>query len=191
MRMDSNERVLGFCFDGTAGQQFRIEGLRVRGNITPQFTVSSFNDPTSFIASGRLPLETNYVALNNILIPETGQYVVIISDTSTPLDGDLAGDLAVMLTDLTMFGGQAGQGIALDANGNVITNPNIGQVVITAAPIFMEGAPPGMIMCPSVLFTCAQLLSCEEAQACLAAGNTSLDPDLDGLPCEENLCFGG
>lgn len=191
MRVDSNERVLGFCFDGTAGQQFRIEGLRVRGNITPQFTVSSFNDPTGFIASGRLPLETNYVALNNILIPETGQYVVIISDTSTPLDGDLAGDLAVMLTDLTMFGGQAGQGIALDANGNVITNPNIGQVVITAAPIFMEGTPSGMIMCPSVLYTCAQLLSCEEAQACLAAGNTSLDPDLDGLPCEENLCFGG
>ncbi len=188
MRMDSNERVLGFCFDGTAGQQFRVEGLRVSGNITPQFSISSFNDPTNFIATGRLPLETNYVAVNNILIPETGQYVLIISDTSTPLDGDLEGDLAVMLTDLTMFGGQAGIGIALDANGNVITNPNIGQVVVTAVPI---GTPSGLIACPSVLFTCSQLLTCQEAQACLAAGNTSLDPDSDGLPCEENLCFGG
>jgi len=160
----------------------------VSGNITPQFSISSFNDPTNFIATGRLPLETNYVAVNNILIPETGQYVLIISDTSTPLDGDLEGDLAVMLTDLTMFGGQAGIGIALDANGNVITNPNIGQVVVTAVPI---GTPSGLIACPSVLFTCSQLLTCQEAQACLAAGNTSLDPDSDGLPCEENLCFGG
>lgn len=191
MRIDSNERVLGFCFDGTAGQQFRIEGLRVSGNITPQFSISSFRDPTNFIATGRLPLETNYVAVNNILIPETGQYVLIISDTSTPLDGDLEGDLAVMLTDLTMFGGQAGQGIALDANGNVITNPNIGQVVVTAVPIFTQGTPSGLVVCPSVLFTCSQLLTCQEAQACLAAGNANLDPDQDGLPCEENLCFGG
>ncbi len=191
MRIDSNERVLGFCFDGTAGQQFRIEGLRVNGNITPQFSVSSFNDPTNFIATGRLPIETNYVAVNNILIPETGQYVLIISDTSSPLDGDLEGDLAVMLTDLTMFGGQAGQGIALDANGNVITNPNIGQVVVTAVPIFTDGTPSGLVVCPSVVFTCSQLLTCQEAQACLAAGNSNLDPDMDGLPCEENLCFGG
>jgi len=185
--IDSNERVQGFCFDGTAGQTFRLELLRVNGNIAPSFTVSSFRDPTSFIAAGNLPRETDYTSFGSILIPETGQYLIIISDTSTP-DGGLQGDLALMLTDLTAFGGSADRGIALDAAGNVITNPNIG-VSIPATVL-----PPGVsapASCPSLTFTCTQLLTCGEAQACLAAGNASLDPNFNGIPCEENLCTGG
>jgi hypothetical protein len=131
--IDSNERVLGFCFDGTAGQTFRLEALRVRGNIAPTFSISAFNTPTSFFANGTFNREVGYFSLPSILIPETGQYLLIISDQSNP-DGGLEGDLALMLTDLTLFSGAVGQGIALDANGNVITNPNIGAPVITPVP---------------------------------------------------------
>ncbi len=131
--LDSNERVLGFCFDGTAGQTFRLEALRVRGNIAPTFSISAFNNPTSFFANGSLNRDVDYFSLPQILIPETGQYLLIISDTSNP-DLGLEGDLALMLTDLTLFAGAVGQGIALDANGNVITNPNIGAPVITPVP---------------------------------------------------------
>ncbi len=38
--------------------------------------------------------------------------------------------------------------------------------------------------------TCSQMTSCAQAQACLAAGRTSLDRDRDGVPCE-NICPGG
>jgi hypothetical protein len=40
-------------------------------------------------------------------------------------------------------------------------------------------------VCPSTGFTCPQLFTCQEAYACLAAGNLSLDPDGDGIPCED------
>jgi len=41
--------------------------------------------------------------------------------------------------------------------------------------------------CPNVKATCSQLSSCDQARACLAAGNRSLDRDNDGIPCE-SLC---
>jgi hypothetical protein len=40
-------------------------------------------------------------------------------------------------------------------------------------------------VCPSTAFTCSQLFTCQEAYACLAVGNFSLDPDGDGIPCED------
>jgi phosphatidylserine/phosphatidylglycerophosphate/cardiolipin synthase-like enzyme len=41
--------------------------------------------------------------------------------------------------------------------------------------------------CPDLTFTCAQFTSCEQAMACLRAGNTRLDRDGNGIPCE-SLC---
>lgn len=38
--------------------------------------------------------------------------------------------------------------------------------------------------------TCGQMVSCEQAYACLAAGRSSLDRDHDGVPCE-SICPGG
>ena len=37
--------------------------------------------------------------------------------------------------------------------------------------------------------TCEQMLSCSQAQACFNDGNTSLDADNDGIPCD-NICGG-
>lgn len=49
-------------------------------------------------------------------------------------------------------------------------------------------APSGPT-CPNIRATCTQLRSCDEAKACLAAGNGKLDRDNDGIPCE-SLCGG-
>ncbi len=38
--------------------------------------------------------------------------------------------------------------------------------------------------------TCGQMNSCEQAYACLYAGNSRLDRDKDGVPCE-SICPGG
>lgn len=62
-----------------------------------------------------------------------------------------------------------------------------------ATPEFMSpvmSMPP--VACPNLSFTCTQLFSCAEADACLTAGNTSLDPDNDNIPCNEagNLLLG-
>lgn len=46
--------------------------------------------------------------------------------------------------------------------------------------------------CPSFPPNCSQLTTCEEVQACLNAGNFTLDLDGNGIPCESNnLCPAG
>jgi hypothetical protein len=46
-----------------------------------------------------------------------------------------------------------------------------------------------LVECPSLSLNCSQLTTCEEAQMCLNAGNFTLDPDGNGVPCEaNNLC---
>jgi hypothetical protein len=42
---------------------------------------------------------------------------------------------------------------------------------------------PGSSGCPNLNYSCSQL-TCSQARACLRAGNTSLDSDRDGIPCE-------
>lgn len=43
------------------------------------------------------------------------------------------------------------------------------------------------LSCDALPNTCGQMTSCEQAQAALACGNTRLDQDKDGVPCEA-LC---
>ena len=56
----------------------------------------------------------------------------------------------------------------------------------TAAPVSPISAGGG---CPSTSYTCSKL-TCDQAYACLAAGNGKLDKDKDGVPCE-SICSGG
>jgi hypothetical protein len=69
-------------------------------------------------------------------------------------------------------------------------------VIITAVGTILPTSQPGLgglfgqqpAVCPNVTFTCSQLLTCGEALGCLLAGNTALDPNFNGIPCEETLC---
>ncbi|MCZ2098366.1 MAG: excalibur calcium-binding domain-containing protein [Anaerolineae bacterium] len=60
------------------------------------------------------------------------------------------------------------------------TNPPI-LIFPTSAPLYVPPAASGS--CPSLSANCSAL-TCDQAYACLAAGNGSLDRDHDGVPCE-------
>lgn len=59
------------------------------------------------------------------------------------------------------------------------TQPPVQQGQPTQPP----APPPSGASCPGFGYTCSQL-TCEQAYACLAAGNGKLDRDNDGKPCE-------
>lgn len=189
-RLRARDLVAGFCFDAGIGASYRVEMVKINGNILPLMSVSSFNNPTNFLGVGRIGQGSNYTAITPILIPETAQYIVIVSDLTDTDRGAVEGEFAVYLTDITTAAaGFLPPGIAVD--------PNTGQVILNPSPLnpavptgFFSTPGGGAATCPNITFTCAQLLTCGEAAACLLAGNLSLDSDADGIACEENLCAG-
>lgn len=186
--------VRGFCFDGTAGEVYRFELVRATGNVSPQVSIASFNDPANFIAAGRLSDASNTLSISNITVAETGRYLILLNDfgnDSRPLP---QGEVALLLTNLTGFAGQVSPGLTFDINtGQVIVNPVLDGSLTTGVPGTggVGGAiSPAPVACPNPTFTCLQLSSCDQARACLfTGGNLSLDLDSDGIPCEENLCL--
>ena len=176
--LDPSQRTVGFCFDVDAGKSLRFEFLQVNGNALPLVAVTPFDNPTAFLATGRAVAADTTLVLGPVLISTPGRYLLIISDTGTAA---LTSDFALLIGDVT---GQTvfGPSLQLDPSGQVIIAP-------PQPPAFFTPIPPGGgVICPSLAFTCAQLVSCAEAQACLAAGNFTLDPNNNGIPCEETLC---
>ncbi len=55
-------------------------------------------------------------------------------------------------------------------------------------PLFVKGA--GGSQCKGLPRVCTQMVSCEQAKLALKCGNTKLDRDKDGVPCE-SICPGG
>lgn len=55
-------------------------------------------------------------------------------------------------------------------------------------PLFTKGA--GGSQCKGLPSTCGQMANCEQAKQALRCGNTKLDRDKDGVPCE-SICPGG
>ena len=84
---------------------------------------------------------------------------------------------------------------ALSSNSAVTTidNPFQGNTVLKEPvevdhPLFAKGS--GGSQCKSLPRTCGQMASCEQAKQALKCGNTKLDRDKDGVPCE-SICPGG
>jgi hypothetical protein len=98
----------------------------------------------------------------------------------------LEGEIALLLSDSTAGGAT----LVIDpANGNVIVQQGSSLFVPSATPFTGAVSTPGGVgttFCPSIVFSCEQLQTCEQARACLPF-NQSLDGDADGIPCE-NLC---
>ena len=144
--------------------------------------MSLFTNPTQFIGTAQVNSEGRLATIAPLLISQTGQYIVIVSDLEwTTRNAPIEGEFAILLTDITGVSGTLGQSLGVDGQGNVI-------IITPTVPGFTPGVNVGF--CPSITFTCQQLASCEQAQACLAAGNRTLDGDNDGIPCEEFLCTG-
>ncbi len=172
----------GYCIDVQAGQALRIELLTYRGKLSPLVSISPFDNPTNFLAVGRGLTGEPLLSVGPVLISTTGRYLIVVSDT-----GDAPqGDYALLVSDVagaTVFGPSLG----IDpATGLPVLNPGaIGTPVIGLTPGVPTPTPGGVVVCPSLAFTCNQLFNCAEARACLAAGNFSLDPNNNGIPCEE------
>ncbi|MEP7292442.1 MAG: SH3 domain-containing protein, partial [Chloroflexota bacterium] len=151
-RITARNFVIGFCFDAGVGQSLRIEALKVTGNAEPRLTVSSFDNPTNFIAAGDLntgntelgaPGLTNAI-LQPILITQTGRYILILADLDGAVNAPLDGQIALLLTDVTGGTGFGSAGLSIDpATGNVIVVPAGG----------VSPATPGVGLTPGINLT--------------------------------------
>lgn len=84
---------------------------------------------------------------------------------------------------------------ALSANSavTIIDNPFQSNTVLKEPvevdhPLFAKGA--GGSQCKGLPSVCGQMANCEQAKQALKCGNTRLDRDKDGVPCE-SICPGG
>lgn len=194
-QLTARNTITGYCLDATVGQAIRIEFLEIKGNISPLVSLSPFDNPTNFLGVGRNLLDEAVLTVGPIPITINGRFLLIIADQQDNRTEALQSDFALLVTNI------AGQtivnpGLGIDpVTGAVLVNPPPGAIVGSGnltgiGDSGQAGAVPttGATICPSMTYTCAQFISCAEAQACLAAGNFVLDPDSDGIPCEENLC---
>jgi uncharacterized protein YraI len=190
-QLDSKTRALGACFDAVAGQTYLFEAVQTEtSNAVLFLAVSPLDNPTNFIAVGLgagSPLLP--VIVGPALISTSGRYLFIISDAGGDRDAPLKSTLAYAVVNST----------GLSVPPQLMVDPTTGQFVLGAGA--STGTVPGVAtatpgpgttaVCPSLAFTCNQLFTCSEARACLAAGNFSLDPDGNGVPCEQNLLCPG
>jgi uncharacterized protein YraI len=180
--IDPARPVVGYCFDATAGTSLRFEFLQVSGNISALLSVSPFDNPTNFIANGRSTGSAT-LTVGPVLIATSGRYLLIINDLTT---ASPQSDFAILISNIT--------GLTVTGPGLVL-DPVTGQPIIGSSTFGgltpIPGLTPTVVTCPSLAFNCTQLTTCEQATACLQASNFTLDPDGDGIPCEENLCTGG
>jgi hypothetical protein len=184
-KLTARKNATGYCIDAVAGESLRIEWAQIQGNIAPLVSISPFDNPTQFLGVGRNTIDGKLLTLGPITISATGRYLIVIADTDTARTAAVQGDYGLLVTNI------AGQtvvnpGLGFDpVTGQLVVNPPVTSPIAGGISTPTAG---GFVACPSLAFTCAQFISCAEAQACLAAGNFSLDPDNDRIPCEENLC---
>jgi uncharacterized protein YraI len=192
-------RATGYCFDALAGQALIFETLQLaNSNIVHQLSVSPFDNPTNFIAIGAGSEGNAKLTVGPVLIPANGRYLLVLSQSN--MDVAPQGEFAVLISDALTVGAL---GSVLDIDP-ITGQPVIRQPTIIGATPTPFGTPFASnfdgniavsvpdttvsVVCPNTSFTCEQLSSCEQAQACLGAGNFSLDPDNDGMPCEILRC---
>lgn len=186
------DRTFGWCIDLVAGQSLSYQSIAIKGtNPAPLVALAPFDNPTAFVVTQQGAPTVLEVSIAPIIISQSGRYLFILSAQAADpvtVNGELAfvfsfvptsGIVGKLLYDATndiVF-----QAVPVTGGGFVPTNtPGGVQSII----------PPGNtsgVTCPSLAFTCSQFFTCQEARACLAAGNTSLDPDGNGVPCE-NIC---
>lgn len=190
--------ITGFCFDAVAGQSLNVNVMRLSGNIGIFIAVSPFDNPTNFVALARQSgTDTNLVTAGPVNIPADGRYLVIVTDIGgeggAPREDPPGGDFAILVSaPLSGIVVDPAQTIDLATGAFPTTAYNLTpiipltqlQPVVTpgAATATPGGATGGTSFCPGFNLTCQQL-TCDQARACLAAGNFSLDPDNNGVPC--------
>jgi hypothetical protein len=173
----------GYCFDAIEGQVLIVETAQQKdSNIVHQVSVSPFDNPTNFLALSRGQSGNRLLRVGPIRINQTGRYLLVLSNDGFPAEGYLLGNFVMLLSNATTAGTG---GLAIDpVTGDVVVQVIIPSSSTPISPV----ATTAPAVCPSLSFGCEQLASCDQAKACLSAGNFSLDPDSDGVPCEDIRC---
>lgn len=198
----ARDYATGYCFDAAQGQSLNVQTLPFPDSNAAIFiAISALDSPTNFLAVNRTSANTR-LSVGPIVIPRTTRYVLIVADLNQDGGAPPRGKFAVLISNLV------NNIVANYLTYNTDTNA-IELVSDPAVPIYKNfevllaltqtltssqltptpfgGTPPASAVCPSTSFTCNQLFTCQEAQACLAAGNFLLDTDNDGIPCEGTL----
>jgi uncharacterized protein YraI len=182
------ERTQGFCIDLPTGIGLAFQSLSIRGtNPAPLIVLTPFDNPTNFVVATPISGSIPNGLIAPINAPISGRYLVILSPT---VEVTAPAEIAFVFTLLPPTGA-VGQ-LLYDPQNDIVFQTIPGLTPPTPTPILggnpqTTGVVAGVPVCPSLAFTCSQFLTCQEARACLAAGNTSLDPDGNGVPCE-NIC---
>ncbi|MBC8099462.1 MAG: SH3 domain-containing protein, partial [Armatimonadetes bacterium] len=183
------DRTFGYCIDLQIGVQYAFQTLLLKGeNPNLLVVITPFDNPTSFVVTSRTNPNGPATQIAPITVPTTGRYLIIVSAQQEPTL--VNAEVAFILTTIptTGFFGTLVYDALLD-----VVSLNLPAVVQNATATVIPGATSTAVSasfpptCPSTAFTCTQFFTCEEARACLALGNTSLDPDGNGVPCE-NIC---
>jgi uncharacterized protein YgiM (DUF1202 family) len=199
--LDARNYARGYCFDGINGQQINLQLLPLPGSTGNLFvSISPLDAPTQFLIVNRTAPLTRTLA-GPITINRSTRYLVLVANT----DGTVPqGRFALYINSIILGVPQSylafdtnTQAVLLTVNiATTILGTNLGNIQLTATAVppptaEVTGTPgAGNVVCPSTSFACSSLFNCAEARACLAAGNFSLDPDNDGIPCEEGVAGG-
>src|SRR5690606_33218164 len=91
------KRVVAYCFNAIEGQVLNIQVLPLPGaNVRPFVSVSPLLDPKNFVAV-KQTRDVERSILNEVEMPITGQYLVIIAD----LGARPQGGFALRIADIT------------------------------------------------------------------------------------------
>ncbi|GEM_PF-704724 len=98
----------------------------------------------------------------------------------------------ILAAALSIFALSSNAGVTTVDNpfqsNTVQSNTVLKESVEVDHPLFAKGA--GGSQCKGLPRVCGQMASCEQAKLALECGNTRLDRDKDGVPCE-SICPGG
>lgn len=189
--LSRNNYATGYCFDAVEGELLFFQTLPLPdANLELFIAVSPLDAPTNFIAVNRVGANQRIV-IGPVVAPRTTRYFIIIADmgsrTSAP-----QGQFAFLVSSVSdtvppiylQYNTQTNAiQTTISASDPFYSDPSLivptpfGQFETTATPFVST-------VCPSTSFTCQQLFTCAEAQACLAAGNFLLDPNNNSIPCE-------
>lgn len=206
------DTLTGYCFDATEAEMLTVSALALNGNISLFLAVSPFDNPTNFLAVQRGTVDRIPVSVT-FNVPATGRYLLIVNDIGdqTQLRTEAPfGDFALMVTNPQLAAPNPDDTLDL-ATGRPPVNVDVTPlltfslapalptafpgfvitpvpgVVVTPVPGAVPGIVPQTVFCPSLSLTCEQL-TCEQARACLIAGNFTLDPDGNNVACDQMGC---
>jgi SH3 domain-containing protein len=168
----------GYCFNGLELQVINFQALPIPPDDLKIFAaISPLDDPTNFVASTQ-GSRGQRVSMGPIILPRTTTYLLLLADLGGGEERLPYGDYAFLLTDLTF----ASTFPLIDYDTETGSVYLIEPIVSEPTPSLTQAVP---VVCPSLNFTCSQLFSSAEAEACLQAGNFSLDQNNDGIACNE------